>query len=85
MMAPPPGDPVAITSSPGLSPLNTSVGAMVLRGRLPGATRLAMGVPLASTGAAEKSVSWLVSRKPSTMWNEPMLDSTVVVIDTALP
>ena len=57
MIAPPPGEPVAITKSPGLSPLNTSVGAMVLRGRLLGATRLAIGVPAESTGAAEKSVS----------------------------
>ena len=85
MMVPPPGEPVAITKSPGSVPLNTRVGAMVLRGRLPGATRLAMGTPAPSAGWAEKSVSWLASRKPPTMWNEPMLDSTVEVIDTTLP
>ena len=85
MMVPPPGEPVAITNSPGPVPLKTRVGAMVLRGRLPGATRLATGTPAASAGCTEKSVSWLVSRKPPTMWYEPMLDSTVEVIDTTLP
>ena len=85
MMVPPPGEPVAMRKSPGAVPLNTRVGAMVLRGRLPGATRLATGVPELSAGWAEKSVSWLVSRKPPTMWKEPMLDSTVEVMDSTLP
>ena len=58
---------------------------MVLRGRLPGATRLATGAPAASTGAALKSVSWLFSMIPRAMWNEPSVDSTVVVIVTTLP
>ena len=39
----------------------------------------------ASVGVAEKSVSWLFSRNPLVMWNEPMLDSTVVVALSTLP
>ncbi|CQD14171.1 hypothetical protein BN970_02848 [Mycolicibacterium conceptionense] len=58
---------------------------MVLRGRLPGCTRLGSGCPSALIGSAEKSVSWLLSRKPSTMWKEPNADSIVVVRDAALP
>ncbi|MNL12877.1 hypothetical protein D3C87_1337580 [compost metagenome] len=91
MIVPPPGEPVPITNSPMLPSaffLNTSVGAIVLRGRLPGATRLAnftFGVTEVSIGLSAKSVSWLFSRKPCVMWNEPMLPSTVVVITTTLP
>ena len=61
------------------------MGAIVLRGRFPGCTRLAMGTPSGPTGSAEKSVSWLLRMKPSTKWNEPNDDSTVVVNDAALP
>ena len=43
----------------------TMVGAMELRGRLPPSTRLAIGRPSSSTGRNEKSVSWLLSRKPA--------------------
>ena len=64
---------------------NTSVGAIVLRGRLPGWIRLGTGAPSGPAGSAEKSVSWLLRMKPSTMWNEPNADSTVVVSDAALP
>ena len=83
MIVAPPGEPVPMTNSPRALPLplrNTSVGAIELRGRLPAATRLAIRLPLASVGAGEKSVSWLFSRKPRVMWNEPMPDSTVVVM-----
>ena len=87
-MAPPPADPVAITKSPGW-PLaavrNTSVGDIELRGRLLAAMLLAIGAPAASIGDAEKSVSWLLRIIPLLMWNEPMLDSTVVVAETTLP
>lgn len=62
-------------------------GDIELRGRLPGSTRLATGAPLSSTGAKEKSVSSLLSRKPKpgTITPLPNEDSTVVVIDSALP
>ena len=89
MMVAPPGEPVAMRNSPRapvLSLRNTSVGAIELRGRLPAATRLAMGSPPASVGAAEKSVSWLFSRKPPrVMWKAPKPLSMVVVNDTTLP
>ena len=43
-------------------------------------------VAMLGVGVAEKSVSWLLSRKPPrVMWNEPKPPSTVVVKDTALP
>jgi L-aminopeptidase/D-esterase-like protein len=74
MMVAPPGEPVARRNSHARRPLaaNTSVGAIELRGRLPAATRLAIGAPLASVGAAEKSVNWLFSRKPPrVMWKAP--------------
>ena len=58
---------------------------MELRGRLPGSTRFASGAPSGPVGCAEKSVSWLFRTNPSTMWNEPNADSTVVVIAAALP
>lgn len=87
-IVPPPGEPVAITKSPfepSAATLNTMVGAIELRGRLPGCTRFATSAPLLSVGEAEKSVNWLLSRKPCVMWNEPMLDSTVVVALSTLP
>ena len=89
MMVEPPGEPVAMRNSPRLPSLlvrNISVGAIELRGRLLAATRLAIGAPVLSVGAAEKSVNWLFSRKPPrVMWKAPKADSTVVVIDTTLP
>ncbi len=88
MITEPPGDPTTIRMSPrppsGVRS-KTSVGAIELRGRLPGSTRLATGSPSSSTGSAEKSVSWLLRRKPSVMWNEPKADSMVVVMDATLP
>ena len=66
MMDAPPGEPVAIKKSsrePSAACLNTSVGAMELRGRFSAAMRLAIG-PLASDGSNEKSVSWLLSKNP---------------------
>ncbi|SLA03969.1 Uncharacterised protein [Mycobacteroides abscessus subsp. abscessus] len=63
----------------------TRVGAIDDRGRLPGETRLARSAPESSRGSAEKSVSWLLRMKPSTMWKLPNADSTVVVIDATLP
>src|SRR5690348_14778162 len=87
MITDPPGEPSVAYSGPrpagDLS--NTSVGAMVLLGRLPGCTRLATGIPPGPAGSAEKSVSWLFRMKPSTMWNDPNADSTVVVSAAALP
>ena len=65
--------------------VETMVGAIDERGRLPGSTRLATGLPSA-TGTNEKSVSWLLSRKPlSVMSAAPNASSIVVVIATALP
>ena len=75
-MVPPPGEPMLITSRPSRS--NTRVGAIELRGRLPGSTRLATG-PSSLLGRKEKSVSWLLSRKPSTKSREPKAFSTLVV------
>ena len=64
---------------------NTIVGDIELRGRLPASTRLATGRPASSLARKEKSVSWLLSRKPRTSWKLPKADSMEVVIDTALP
>ncbi len=58
---------------------------MALRGRLPASTRLAAGRPAASTGEKEKSVSWLLSTKPSTIRPEPKMLSTEVVIEATFP
>ncbi len=80
----PPGEPIASTSAP-LERSSTSVGDIELRGRLPGATLLAIGAPAASVGAAEKSVSWLFSRKPRTIRRAPNAFSIELVIDTASP
>ena len=88
MMVAPPGEPVPMTNSPRALSLplrNTSVGAIELRGRLPASSLLAIGLPCASVGLASKSVSWLFRMKPCVKWNEPMPDSTVVVMDTTLP
>ena len=52
---------------------------------MPAATALATGAPLASVGAKEKSVSWLLRKKPAAIRPEPKMDSTVVVMLTALP
>src|SRR5829696_3220958 len=86
MITEPPGEPATAYSGPRPVPdlSNTNVGAMVLRGRLPGSTRLGTGTP-SLTGSAAKSVSWLLRMNPSTMWNEPNADSTVVVSAAALP
>src|SRR6476661_4066079 len=85
MIDDPPGDPV--TSSRRPAPSITIVGDIELRGRLPGCTRLATGVPSGLRGVNEKSVSWLLSRKPApgTITPLPKELSTVVVIDSALP
>ena len=83
MICEPPGEPTVASSCPeALS--NTSVGAIELRGRLPGCTRFATGSPSAC-GTKEKSVSWLFSRKPRTITRAPNTSSIVVVIDNALP
>src|SRR5665213_1892516 len=60
------------------------VGDIELRGRLPGSTRLATGLP-SRVGRKEKSVSSLFKRKPSTITREPKAFSIDRVIDTALP
>ena len=57
---------------------------MELRGRLPGPTRLATGLPSIS-GSKEKSVSSLFSKNPATMMREPKPLSMVVVMETMLP
>jgi hypothetical protein len=82
MMALPPGEPTTRTGRRLRS--KTIVGAIELRGRLPASTRLATGLPF-SSGAKEKSVSWLLRRKPRTIRREPKPSSIVVVIETALP
>ena len=83
MMRLPPGLPTAMSRAP-LLPSNTRKGAIELRGRLPGATRLATAPP-SSTGRKLKSVSSLLSRNPRTMMRLPKNASIVVVIETALP
>ena len=83
MMRPPPGEPTTAKTSPFSS--KTMVGDMELRGRLPPSTRFAIGWPLSSTSRKEKSVSWLLSRKPAAQTPEPNAPSIVVVNETALP
>ncbi len=61
------------------------VGAIDERGRLPGSMRLATRLPFWSRGVNEKSVSWLLSKKPSTSTREPNADSILVVMLNALP
>jgi len=84
MMSAPPGEPTLATKFP-LALSNTKVGDMDERGRLPGSTRLAMGLPSAPLGAKLKSVNSLLSRKPLTMRRLPKAASIVVVMATALP
>ena len=60
------------------------VGDIDERGRLPGSTRLATAAPSFS-GEKAKSVSWLLSRKPPTIWREPKAFSTELVMDSTLP
>src|SRR5882724_5409697 len=69
----PPGDPRTAYSGPRPEPdwSKTKVGDIVLRGRLPGCTRLGTGSPSGPTGSAAKSVSWLFRMNPSTRWKEP--------------
>src|ERR1700682_6673834 len=69
MITEPPGDPSTAYHGPrpDADGSNTSVGAIVLRGRFPGSTRLATGVPSGPAGAAAESVGWVVRVKPSTM------------------
>jgi hypothetical protein len=83
MIEEPPGEPTASSKLPlGLS---TMAGAIDERGRLPGATALAAAVPSVCWGEKEKSVSWLLRKKPSTIRPLPNRLSTVVVIETTLP
>ena len=81
MMLLPPGEPSANTGLPSLS---TIVGAIEERGRFPGSTRLATAAS-GGPGSKAKSVSWLLSRKPSTISREPNEFSTDVVIEAMLP
>src|SRR5262249_51014082 len=82
MICGPPGEPATSSSRPLAS--NTMVGAMELRGRLPGPTRLATGCPSRS-GWKAKSVSSLLSRKPSTICRDPNALSMLVVKLRASP
>ena len=60
-----PAEPIAPANRP--SRVSRIVGVIDERGRLPGATALATGRPCASTGLNEKSVIWLLRKKPSTI------------------
>src|SRR5205085_11199756 len=82
-MALPPAEPIAPPKRP--SGWIRIIGVIDERGRLPGATALAAGRPSASRGEKEKSVIWLLRKKPSTIRPDPKMLSTVVVIDTTLP
>ena len=77
MMNGPPGEPTAMRTAPSRS--NTTVGAMLLRGRLRGSTSLR------PPGAKSKSVSSLLRRKPRTMMRLPKVASMVLVIETTSP
>ena len=79
----PPGEPSAPRKRPSRSRMIT--GAIDERGRLPGATALAAGAPSSRSGSNEKSVSWLLRKKPAAMRPEPNTLSTVVVMLTAFP
>jgi hypothetical protein len=81
-IAEPPGEPSAATILPSWP--RTITGDIDERGRLPGATAFATGRP-PSTATYEKSVSWLLRKKPPTARPEPNSDSTDVVIETTLP
>ena len=52
---------------------------------MPGATALAAGAPSRCRGSNEKSVSWLLRKKPAAIRPEPNTLSTVVVMLTAFP
>src|SRR5215472_5559217 len=82
-MARPPGEPIVATNRPSRS--RTTAGDIDERGRFRGPTALAAEAPAALVGANEKSVSWLLSMKPSTIRPSPKTLSTVVVIETTLP
>src|SRR5262245_62620342 len=82
-MREPPGEPSAAHGLPDAS--KTIVGAMELRGRLPGASALASGLPLLSTGRKEKSVSSLLSKNPAAHKREPKAASIVLVMASMLP
>ena len=60
------------------------VGAIDERGRLPPSTRFATGLP-SSSGAKAKSVSSLLSRKPSVITRLPKPVSMVVVAESMSP
>jgi hypothetical protein len=75
--------PMSASTSP--CGLNTTVGAIELRGRLPGSTRFATGGPSASAGSSEKSVSSRFSRNPFTICRLPQPLSMVVVMFTMRP
>src|SRR5687768_6378871 len=83
MIVAPPGEPSASRGAP---PESTIVGAMLLRGRLPGPGRFGSGTP-AVTGIMLKSVSSLLSRKPrpGTVIADPPVCSIVNVYAATLP
>ena len=77
----PPGLPITRTGAPSFI---TMVGAIEDRGRLPGASALAIGTPSRWVRKL-KSVSSLFKRNPPTISREPNAFSIVVVIEAALP
>ncbi len=77
----PPGLPIARTGAPSF---NTIVGDIEERGRLPGASALAIGMPSVWVWKL-KSVNSLLSRKPCTINRDPKAFSIVVVIDATFP
>src|SRR5215217_6174109 len=79
----PPGEPTAPSSRPSESRIR--IGDIDERGRLPAATALAAGAPSSRVGVNEKSVSWLLRKKPAAIRPEPNTLSTVVVMLTASP
>ncbi len=82
MIREPPGEPTTSTGAPSRV---TMVGAIEERGRLPGSTRFAIGMPSAWVSKL-KSVSSLLSRNPpGASTREPNPFSIVVVIESALP
>ncbi len=83
MMRLPPGEPS--TASTSSLPSNTIVGAMVLRGRFPGSTRLAIGAPCLVNRREREVGQLVVEQEARRQTPEPNAPSMVVVIDTALP
>ena len=77
----PPGEPTASTGAPSFI---TIVGDIDERGRLPGASALAIGTPSLCVRKL-KSVSSLFSRNPLVISRDPKAFSMVVVIDATLP